>query len=464
MLIRFSVENFLSFKDRITFSMLPGKGMLKKEHKADAVNGVRVLKTSVVFGANASGKSNLIKAMAFGKRMIIEGTPSNMPIEYNKFRLDVECLNKPSRIEYEIQVSNKNYAYGFVFNNELILEEWLYEISKKGEVKIYERIQQDNIFDINYLLKQQDKEEERQFLNFLCKATPNNQLFLHEILTRKVKSNVTNIRDLELVLSWFITTLTIIFPSDKYKQGIKLMAADNDKLKLYYSGLLRYFDTGIETICLQAVKEDKQTIPSELLERIKMDLLKQDDENSRVLLTNQRDSYIISLDKKSKGSERLKLKVQKFMTQHAVSGDSKNAYFDIADESDGTNRIIDYIPLIIDLIKGNKVFLVDEMERSLHPNLIYDIFDIFLSNCDGVNSQLIVSTHESSLLTQKLLRKDEIWFIVKDVRGVSHIHSLEDYNIRFDKEIRKDYLLGRYRGVPRLGDRQNLDSLFDIKE
>ena len=178
-------------------------------------------------------------------------------------------------------------------------------------------------------------------------------MFLHEILTRKVKSNVTNIRDLELVLSWFITTLTIIFPSDKYKQGIKLMAADNDKLKQYYSGLLKYFDTGIETICLQTVKEEKQTIPSELLERIKMDLLKQDDENSRVLLTNQRDSYIISLDNKSKGSERLKLKVQKFMTQHAVSGDSKNAYFDIADESDGTYRIIDYIPLIIDLIRGN---------------------------------------------------------------------------------------------------------------
>ena len=90
--------------------MLPGKGMLKKGHKADAVNGVRVLKTSVVFGANASGKSNLIRAMALGKRMIIEGTPSNMPIEYSKFRLDVECLNKPSRIEYEIQVSNKNYT------------------------------------------------------------------------------------------------------------------------------------------------------------------------------------------------------------------------------------------------------------------------------------------------------------------------------------------------------------------
>ena len=283
MLIRFSVENFLSFKERISFSMLPGKGLLKKDHKTEAVKGVRVLKTSVVFGANASGKSNLIKAIAFGKRMIVEGTPSNMLIEYSKFRLDVECLNKPSRIEFEIQISNKNYAYGFVFNNELILEEWLYEISKKGETKIYERIQNNNIFDINYLLKRQKKEEERQFLNFLYKATPNNQLFLHEVLTRNVKNNVTNIRDLELVLRWFITTLTIIFPSDKYKQGIKLMAADNDNLKKYYSSLLKYFDTGIETICLQTVREDKLTIPNELLERIKIDLSKLDNENSRVL-------------------------------------------------------------------------------------------------------------------------------------------------------------------------------------
>lgn len=455
MLIRFTVENFLSFKERATFSMLPGKGTLKKEHKADAVKGVRVLKAGVAFGANASGKSNLIKAIAFGKRLVTEGTLAGMPIEFSKYRLDMASAEKGSRLEFEIQAGGKNYAYGFVLNDGAVAEEWLYEISKRGETKIYERLPEG--FDAAYLVGLQKTQEEKQFLQFLCKATPKNQLFLHEVFTRNVQENVSNIFDLENVLHWFLTTLTVIFPRDKYKSGIKLMAADNDQLKKYYTALLRYFDTGINTICLQQVKENKTNIPNELLEQIKVDLAKQNVADAKVSLTNGRDNFILSLD-------GMKLRIQKLMTQHSVIGGSKDAYFDIADESDGTNRIIDYIPLIIDLLKGDKVFIVDEMERSLHPNLIYDIFDLFLDNCENLNSQLIVSTHESSLLTQKLLRKDEIWFVVKNRQGASALHSLEDYNVRFDKEIRKDYLLGRYRGVPRLGDREKLDLLIPRKE
>lgn len=457
MLIRFTVENFLSFKERVTFSMLPGRGTLKMEHKANAVKGVRVLKAGVVFGANASGKSNLIKAIAFGKRLVTEGSIAGVPIEYSKFRLDVASAMKGSRLEYEIQAGGKNYAYGFVLNNGYVAEEWLYEISQKGETKIYERLTDEGVFDVSYLMGLQKNMEEMQFVQFLSKATPKNQLFLHEVMARDVHSNVSSIIDLDNVLYWFVTTLTVIFPRDKYKSGIKLMAADNVQLKKYYTELLRYFDTGVDTISLQSVKSDKLDIPQDILEQIKIDLLKQKSDDARISLTNGRDNYIISL-------EGTKLCIQKFVTQHSVAGSQKNAFFDIADESDGTNRIIDYIPLIIDLLKGDKVFIVDEMERSLHPNLMYDIIDLFLSNCENVNSQLIVSTHESSLLTQKLLRKDEIWFVVKDRQGVSALHSLEDYNVRFDKEIRKDYLLGRYKGVPRLGDREKLDILLLNKD
>lgn len=455
MLIRFTVENFLSFKDRTSFSMIPGKGTLKKDHKTNSVNGVSVLKVGVAFGANASGKSNLIKAIAFGKRLVIEGTAPGMPIEFSKYRLDLASRENGSRLEYEIQTGGKNYAYGFVLNNGAVMEEWLYEISKKGETKIFERLPDE--FDASYLVNLQNTQEEKQFVHFLCKATPKNQLFLHEVMTRNLNGNVSDIHDLENVLHWFLVTLTVIFPHDKYKSGIKLMAADDNQLKQYYTELLRYFDTGIDTICLQPVRENKTNIPNQLLEQIKIDLTKQNSFDAKISLTNGRDNFIISLD----GMELL---IKKLMTQHTIIGSAEDAYFDIADESDGTNRIIDYIPLIIDLLKGSKVFIVDEMERSLHPNLIYDIFDLFLDNCENINSQLIVSTHESSLLTQKLLRKDEIWFVVKDRQGASSLHSLEDYNVRFDKEIRKDYLLGRYRGVPRLGNREKLDSLIIRKE
>ncbi len=131
MLIRFSVENFLSFNDRQTFSMLPGKGTLKAEHKTEKIDGISVLKTAVLFGANASGKSNLIKAIDFGKKLVLIGTNPEKTIDYQNFRLDKNSKSANSRIEYELQHKGKNYAYGFSFNHQAIVEEWLYEIGQK---------------------------------------------------------------------------------------------------------------------------------------------------------------------------------------------------------------------------------------------------------------------------------------------------------------------------------------------
>jgi AAA15 family ATPase/GTPase len=120
---------------------------------------------------------------------------------------------------------------------------------------------------------------------------------------------------------------------------------------------------------------------------------------------------------------------------------------------------MDFIPLIVDFLKGGNVFIVDEIERSLHPNLVRDIFDFILDNCHNIDSQLIASSHEATLLNQNLIRKDEVWFAVKAKDGASKLHSLEEYSVRFDKDIMKDYLLGRYRGVPKIGDRSLINQL-----
>ncbi len=453
MLIRFSVENFLSFKDRIVFSMIPGKGTLKTSHKSKSIKGISALKASVIFGANASGKSNLIKAIDFGKTLILKGSKSEQLIKFQNFRLDSSTVVSNSRIEYEIQHNGKNYAYGFIFNSMEIVEEWLYEITNKSENKIFERNSlKKNIFDLEALFKKNKKEEQKQFLKFIAKSTPNNQLFLTEIRTRKVKDNVSDITDLLNVIDWFQNSLKVIFPDDKYKEGVKSELNDDTKLLMTFQELLNYFDTGIDGICLEKVESENMDIPAKLLEVIKEDLLNKKSENRRSIVSNGNATYFISKINDD-------IEVQKFMTKHKIKGKTEPALFDTSDESDGTNRIIDFIPLIIDLLQGDNVFIIDEMERSLHPNLIYDLFDLFLEKSENINSQLITASHESSLLTQKLLRKDEIWFTVKNQEGASHIHSLEEYNIRFDKEIRKNYLLGRFKAVPRIGDRNKLTVL-----
>lgn len=451
MLIRFSVENFLSFSDRQKFSMLPGKGSLKADHKTSKLNGISVLKTAVLFGANASGKSNLIKAIDFGKKMVLKGNKPEKLIDYQKFRLDKQSNINDSRIEYEIQHKGKNYAYGFTFNHELIKEEWLYEIGAKKEVKIFERnYSNKENFDLNNILQKLKKEEEKQFLLFTAKGTPNNQLFLTEIRTRKVKENVSKIEDLLNVIDWFQNSLKVIFPDDKYNEGLKFELKQDVELLTTFEEFLSYFDTGIDGVCLEKVDSENIDIPKPLLEKIREDLLSKKSENVRAsIISKGNTTYFLSV----KNDE---IVTEKFMTKHKVKNANNHEKFDTSDESDGTNRIMDFIPLLMDLLKGDNVFIIDEMERSLHPNLIYDLLDLFLSKSTQINSQLILASHESSLLTQKLLRKDEIWFAVKDNYGATRLHSLEEYNVRFDKEIRKDYLLGRFKAIPRIGNRDKL--------
>jgi AAA15 family ATPase/GTPase len=454
MLIRFSVENFLSFSDRQKFSLIPSKGTLKNDHKTKKVKEISVLKTSVLFGANASGKSNLIKAIEFGKRLVLRGTKPETQIDYQKFRLDKVANTKDSRLEYEIQHNGKNYAYGFVFNSDEIKEEWLFEITLKNEIKIFERdTDKKTIFDLDNILKNIKSDEEKQFLKFIAKGTPKNQLFLNEIRSRNVRENVSKIEDLLTVIDWFQNSLKVMLPDDIYKEGLKFELNQDEELLTTFEQFLKYFDTGINGVCLEKVDFESVDIPKQILTKIKEDLLSKRSENIRAsILSSKNTTYFLSVKEND-------LVVEKFMTKHSVKGQSNFEKFDTSDESDGTNRIMDFIPLLMDLLKGNNVFIVDEMERSLHPNLIYDLIDLFISKAVNINSQLILASHESTLLTQKLLRKDEIWFVVKDNFGSSRLHTLEEYNIRFDKEIRKDYLLGRFKAIPRIGNRNKLTIL-----
>ncbi|MCB9294356.1 MAG: ATP-binding protein [Lewinellaceae bacterium] len=450
MLIRFYVENFSSFRTRQSFSMIPGKGTLKSNHKTTPVKGISVLKAAVVFGANASGKSNLIKAINFGKKLVLEDIKPGQKIDYSKFRLNELSIAGNSRLEYELQHNGKNYAYGFVFNKDGIVEEWLYEVTKKSDKKIF--VRNGSSFDLSYLISINKRKEEKQFINFIAKGTPDNKLFLNEIRHRKVKENVTDISDITNVLDWFLNSLKVILPEDKYNVGLRFELKDDEKLLKSFEQFLEYFDTGIDGVCLEPISVEKVDIPDFLLKRISDDLLNANSKEKRAaILSDNNTTYFISIINNEVG-------YHKFMTKHIIDS-GKEVLFDTSEESDGTNRIIDFIPLLMDLLQGDNVFIIDEMERSLHPNLIYDLIDLFLAKSINVNSQMILASHESSLLTQKLLRKDEIWFTVKETDGSTTIHSLEEYNIRFDKKIRKDYLLGRFKAIPKLGNRNNLTVL-----
>jgi AAA15 family ATPase/GTPase len=419
---------------------------------AEKSRDIPALKTAIVYGANASGKSNLVKALAFSKEYILAGTRTDgEKINYRNFRLDKSFADRPSRIEYEIKHRGKNYAYGFEFTVSEIREEWLFEINKETEKAIFERKWDSGKSLYEFPGISFKNNGERQFLKFTSDGTRKNQLFLTECKVRNVRDNVSDLDDIFNVLDWFQDSLKIIFPTSRY-QGLEFDLTENQDLHKVFHEFLEYFNTGIEGINLEEISlEDIPGLPLDLKQKILSDA----SEKMRLFVTDQSQnlSYAIKRD------ETKNLRVFKMMTKHVVKDGVGVELFEVSEESDGTQRIMDFIPAIMDLFRGGNVIVIDEIDRSLHPNLTYDLIDLFLTRSRGVKSQLIVTTHESSLLSQRLVRKDEIWFVVKNDAGASSLYSLDEFKVRFDKEIRKDYLLGRFKAVPVFGSRNHLTVL-----
>lgn len=446
MLQQFTVENFLSFKDKEVFKLQPGKGSRNKGHKVEPVKGHWILKSAALFGPNAGGKSNFVEALELGKRLVLLGTRAETLIEYHPFRLSSESKNKDTTITYQILCNNKKYEYGFSYNAERISKEWLKQITRKTEYVIFDRdITAQEPFNLSYLIKLNPKEEERQFISFFARATPQHQLFLHEVISRNLRDNVSNIDDLWEVIKWFIDALKVLFPDTPYKQGGMLKAVNDEQLKEGFGELLRFFDTGIQSIDLIDVDFEKLGITQEMKQFIRTDLSKSSNAEAFGSLKFENNLYLITFVDGT-------IKAKKLQTLHNIIDKKEKEYFSLGDESDGTQRIFDYIPLILDLIQGEKVFVIDEMERSLHPALMRKLLELFFKYSNDISTQLIFTTHESTLMDQDLLRRDEIWLIEKNKEGMSSLNRLDEkFNLRFDKELEKSYLKGLFGASPDFG-------------
>jgi len=429
----------LSFDDEIEFSMIPGRS---KKHPHHIVRGRRnkfnVLKTGIIYGANASGKSNLIRAMAFAKDLIVNGTRPQRHIPINRFLLDKSCANKPAKFEFEFKIHGKYYAYGFELDAQRIHSEWLYEISRSTEKVIFERTTtRDDKTTIEFGNIEFKGKKDKRFVEFTGMGTRYNQLFLTESVERGVKH-------FENIFSWFHRRLTIIFPDTKFL-GLEISIEQEDDLIQYLLKLLQTFNTGISDIGFEEI--DFYNEMTDFPDETKAELVQELDAGDKTVVrasTNKR--YLIYRD----GDDEIK--AFKLMTKHKMKGSDEEALLEISDESDGTQRLMELIPALIDLLKNERIYIIDELDRSLHPRLSYKILELFLNNKSQQESQLIVTTHESSLLDLKLLRRDEIWFVEKNRDGASNMYSLEEFAPRYDKDIRKGYLLGRFGAIPIVQD------------
>lgn len=433
MLIRFTVENFRSFDQEVVFSMLPGRAQKHSEHiVAGKDHGIDVLRTGLLYGANASGKSNLVRAMAFAQNFIIQGTRPKHAIPVEPFRLRSGRATEPSRFEFEFMVGQQAFAYGFVVDQQMVREEWLYEVTNKNEHILFDRTTSIEATTQATFSNQIIKQSDKQFLEFVARGTRPNQL----LLTETAENNVTIF---DMIYEWFRHTLTIIFPHSKAR-GIQVGVHKDKKFTQALGAFLKNMNTGIDEVCTRKVEKETVNFPLDL---ILDDWVQEENDNGGEKLgfvdgpAGRR--YLLHHNKADL------LEIYALGTRRLVNGTPID--FELFEESDGTQRLFDLFPILYGA--RDRVFVIDELERSLHPNLVRRFIHYFLES--DTNNQLIVTTHESTLLDLDLLRRDEIWFVEKSPNGASTLYSLEEFKPRHDLDIRKGYLHGRFGAIPVFG-------------
>lgn len=446
MLIRFQIKNLYSFEEETEFNLLTNDSELLPHHKKHA-NGVDFLRMTAIYGANASGKSNFVKAIALLQESVKRGKIIDNPNDC-KFKLSEEALTKPISLGIELLSNSKMYYYTLTFEHNQILNEALIETFKEGEDRVvFERTLVEGIQQIPFVGGNVKDEKERIFLELLSEKLLSKEELLLTFLAQKYPNEYADINN---VVSWFSKTL-IVLTSNFKTRGITHYFDVNENVRLFIHKYLSNLSAGIENVFIETNRIE-ETFPNindktkkEFIDKLK----KESDKGIAFYDEYTREEVAIVLN------EDDTLSTKRLFTEHL----GRNGYkerFPLRLESDGTKRLLEYAPLISDVINNERVYIVDEIERSIHPMMIKELIKKISSDTTA-KGQLIFTTHESCLLDQEILRPDEIWFTQKDMGGATQMYSLSDFNISNTATVENDYLNGRYGGIPFLSNLKELN-------
>lgn len=415
MLIQFTVENFLSIKEKIFLSLEPSSDSEHPENLNEK-NGKKAMNTAAIYGANASGKSNLFKAVATAVNMIRNSNslPVNARLPVIPFKFDEECLNEPTSFEFTfIAGDGKKYIYGFSALPDRITEEYLYCYKSAKPSLLFER--------------NPDKDQEYKFprasrikMEAAAQMNTPNKLFL-------TTATSWNVEETKPAFEWFSESInTVGEVKQVMEMALDSYRTDEDHSVIRFTEeLLKEADINISRMSVRSEKKEAG-LPSD--EGIKAGIL--------TGLPDLNDHYDVRID-----------------TEHTVSrpdGTKKSIRLTLGEESLGTQQLVFYGPFLKDTFEKGKVLMIDEIGRSLHPFIVKHIINLFRNPRINPNgAQLIVTTHETTLLSLDTFRRDQIYFTEKDgATGVTDLYSLDEFSVRKVENIQKGYLLGRYGAIP----------------
>lgn len=438
MILQFSIKNYKTFKDKAALSLIASNyDKDTRENENIYYNekfGLRLLKSAVVYGANASGKSKLLEAFSFMKDYVINSSKKGQKgdeIDIQPFKLNNVSENEPSEFEIIFVYKDVLYRYGFEVTRKKVVSEWLYYKPKTKEIELFYR--ENNSFETHTRNFAKGKTVIKE------KLVRDNALLLSVAAQFNDKTSIN-------VTDWFKRLKTLSGLNESGYQGYTMGKTENPIQKAKILNLLKAADLGIKDIELQKLDIDKlpKDMPKELIDKILKDVSdKKTEFVSDVLTTHKKyDSMGNSID---------------------------NVNFSLDDdESSGTRKYFALTGPILDVIENGYTLVVDELDSKLHPNLVCKIVSLFNSKeFNPKNAQLIFNTHDTNLLSAGLFRRDQIWFTDKNKYGEAKLYSLGDFKsdeVKKNEPFEDNYIKGKYGAVPFLGVFENLNYILSQYE
>ncbi|MCL2859107.1 MAG: ATP-binding protein [Oscillospiraceae bacterium] len=412
MLIQFSIKNFMSIKEKVTFSMIAGSGDENIENIINPNSSDRLLKSTAIYGANASGKTNFIRAFT---NSILTIRKSNIRqvneklLEMIPFKFDNETKNKPCEFEFMFIFKDIKYVYGFSADINKVYDEYLYKYSSAKSTMIFDRT------DVK---KYKFIQADRGKLKDIETKNTDNKLFL-------ATATAWNYEKTKDAYTWFSENI------DTYDNFLVLNDMIVDRFE-------KSDKNGLREFTIKLLKEADIIIKGYNFES-----------NS----AKGNNPFTLLINNMPVTNDNVEQKEIKISTVHEVeSKDGKLEEFnlDLFEESLGTQSLFFLSPILKDAFEKGKTIVVDEIDKSFHPLLVEYIIKLFHNTeLNTNNAQIIFNTHDTHLLNLNLFRREQIWFVEKDYKkGATDLYPLEDFSVRKTENIQKGYLNGRYGAIP----------------
>ncbi|MBW4479724.1 MAG: ATP-binding protein [Tolypothrix brevis GSE-NOS-MK-07-07A] len=427
MLIEFSVENYRSIQEQQTFSMVASENDTMLDSNTfpmPSSKNLRLLTSAVIYGPNASGKSNLLRAMQTLRSLVVNSA-SRMQIgdkfSIEPFRLNTESEKKPTNFEVIFIHKEIRYEYGLSLNRERVHEEWL---------TAYPNEKPQNWFSRRYISENLERQPDEAYEWFFGKGLKGEKARIKKF----VRSNSlflshaaqNNHPQLTEIFEWFKEKINILTPNFRAREFTLGICDDDNTFREQVVKLLNEADIGISNIKLES-----KSVPEGFKSLIKQ-LIKQEIEKQEI-------EEFVDIDE---------LQTLDVITLHKMNDSENEIEFDMADESDGTQRLFELAGPWLYVLQHGEVLIVDELGRSLHPVLSKSLLKMFNDpKINKNNAQLIFTIHDTTLLDAEMFRQDQVWFTEKD-RSMTKLYSLLNFRPLQDESLQKGYLLGRYGAIP----------------